>query len=1117
MIEVASDTGGGARVRLNELRRALAGAQDPVERGRLRVRLADALVATGDLSAAAAELKQAAADAPASVGLLFGARALAARLPPAESKALLAAVARGSAAGGGTRPSPSRPRATLPAPVAAKARPAVAPTLPTPAAFFVPADEPQRGETDPIDQALAAVAARKPARARRLGEEVARSGLLPAERLARLHKLVDVLDRSGARRQALLLVRTLAEVSPPPEPLLDEPARSAALPVGALSDLVKRALESGDLDLALRWGTDAGRPLARVSQADAHSFGDSEDGFHERFLTAQAAASTADDDVAIDAAIDALAPLVSGDQGGRAALALALGLADRLGGGRARRIDLYRIAFESEPHREGRERIARLWLQTLEQDTAPPQTKAAEAINFLAALERAIADMPAEQTLSLRKARADLLRQLGRDAELARALESDAEIAIGPELVALLREQAERLDRIGEADRALEVRLGALQDDPGNLNLLAPARRRLEALGQQERSLELAIAALPHITDRVARAAHLRDVAALAETTAEDRPRAAAAWLEVLGLVPDDRAALESAERLLRLLGDNQRLGELLAWSVARTADPGARLAVLWRLAEYRRGEGKRAAALSLYREIIEMQGVGKDAPQEGLSWRRRDDALTVETARAMAASDPRARAAALTDRALVLLEAGRLDDAERDLGRAFDLDPDGAEILLALEKLHDRRGDFRGLRQRLQVKVARATGAAAARIWCGVGRASERLGELGAAQNAYAQGCAADPSDRAPLGALRRLADERRDFAEVARLLEKEVELVKAPAERVALLVELGGLFVEKLGRAERAVEVLDAALAFQPSNAGALETMYGAALGAGVWEKAAQALEALLAAHGGIADAAERYYRVGLAAEAEGKMDRALGFYSRSYGRNSSFRPTLERLSEICFDRQQWDNAWKATEHLIERHGAAIEPAARAELAVRSALADLHIAQRIAAVARLARVPGIPSSGAGLRDVAESWASMRFDPQLLAGVDDERRGRVLSRLKEGLALPDPATPSAARRTAREVLAAFAFLDRRWADAVESLDVFGVDETFDAGRRCLYQVAAGDILIHQQGDVVGAALRYERARALNPAEPRLARIGVVQIASEIEEENTPVSPILKG
>ncbi|HEX2660673.1 MAG TPA: hypothetical protein VHU40_20470, partial [Polyangia bacterium] len=992
---------------------------------------------------------------------------------------------------------------------------------PTPAPFVAPsAEQPARPrQPDRIDQALAALAARKPARARRLGEEEARSGALSPDLRARLNKLVEALDRSGARRQSLLLVRTLAEVSPPADPaLLDEPARLAALPVGALSDLVKRALESGELDLALRWGTDGGRPLARVSEGDARGFAEGGDGFHERFLAAQAAASSAEGDAEIDAAIQGLVPLVSGDKGGYAALAMALGLAERLGeGSRARRIELFRIAFENEPHREGRERIARHWLQAMEKGSSAA-TKSPEATTFLTALERAITDMATEQTLSLRKLRADLLRQLGRDAELARALESDAEIAIGPELVALLSEQAERLDRIGQADRALEVRLGALQDDPGNLSLLAPARRRLETLGQQERSLELAIAALPHITDRAARAAHLRDVAALAETTAEDRPRAAAAWLEVLALAPDDRVALESAERLLRLLGDNQRLAELLAWSAARTAaEPGPRLAVLWRLAEYRRQQGKSGAALSLYREIIETRGPGKDASSTGLSWRRRDDALTLETARALAASDPRARAAALTDRALVLMESGRLDDAERDLTRAFDLDPDAADSLNALEKLHERRGDFRGLRQRLQVRVSRASGAVAARLWCGIGRASERLGDLAAAQNAYAQGCAADPTDRAPLGALRRLADERRDFAEVARLLELEIELVRAPAERVALQVELGGLFAEKLGRAARAVEVLDAALAYQPSNAGALETMYGAALGAGVWEKAAQALEALLAAHGGIADAAERYHRIGLAAEAEGKMDRALGFYSRSYGRNSAYRPTLERLSEICFDRQQWDNAWKATEHLIERHGAAIAPAARAELAVRSALADLHIAQRIAAMARLARVPGIPSSGAGLRDVAESWASMRFDPQLLAGVDDERRGRVLSRLKEGMALSDPGAPSPARRTAREVLAAFAFLDRRWADAVESLDVFGVDETFDARRRCLYQVAAGDILIHHQGDVVGAALRYERARALNPAEPRLARIGVVQIASEIEEENTPVSPILKG
>jgi Tfp pilus assembly protein PilF len=103
-------------------------------------------------------------------------------------------------------------------------------------------------------------------------------------------------------------------------------------------------------------------------------------------------------------------------------------------------------------------------------------------------------------------------------------------------------------------------------------------------------------------------------------------------------------------------------------------------------------------------------------------------------------------------------------------------------------------------------------------------------------------------------------------------------------------------------------------------------------------------------------LSDSFERYHRVGLAAEKSGQIDRALGLYSRSYARNPAFRPTLERLSEICFERQQWDNAWKATEHLLERHGTDLDAETRAELALRSALADLHIAQRAVAANRIA-----------------------------------------------------------------------------------------------------------------------------------------------------------------
>lgn len=76
--------------------------------------------------------------------------------------------------------------------------------------------------------------------------------------------------------------------------------------------------------------------------------------------------------------------------------------------------------------------------------------------------------------------------------------------------------------------------------------------------------------------------------------------------------------------------------------------------------------------------------------------------------------------------------------------------------------------------------------------------------------------------------------------------------------------------------------------------------------------------------------------------------------------------------------------------------------------------------------------------------------------------------------------------------------------VDRRWADALSLLDGLGSDQTADADRRCLFLVAAGDILLHQLGDAAGAALRYQGARTLNPREPRLtrARLDAAGIAS---------------
>jgi len=1146
--ESAVHNTGPARGRLDDIRRALAATADPVSRGRIRARLADALLACGDLSAAASELKQAAAEAPPSVALMFGVRTLAARLPPAEADAFLDAVDGEQAA---ARPGRRRPggRAVPGAQASAElphddTQPIIIP-LPPPASFVAAPVPAQSGAPDRLDQAFAALAAGKPVRARRLGEEVARArgrggpdedAKTGHARLDRLQRLVEAIAESGARRQALFLSRTLAEI--PGDGTVTARAGES------LSGLVAKALETNDVELALRWGADLGRPLAKVSRGEARSFVGPRDSFEKRFRGAQAALAVLQSDRERAAALDPLLPLLSGTFAGTAALALALRTAARGAatgeGVPVRPAELWRTALDQETTARGRARLGHRWLDELEADPAAPLIA-----DSLARLEQAIAELPPVETASLRRQRAEVLRRRGRDAELVRALEADAALAAGAARAALLAEQATLLENLSQPERALEIRLGALEDSPGDLELLEPARRRLEAMGQGERSLDLVLVALPYINERRARVAALRDIATLAETAAEDRARAVVAWLELLTLEPDDGAAFEAAERLLRALGEQQRLGELLAWAAGRLqsgaqqaqpglagedspaaspataeraqpsqaaeADLASRLGVLWRLAEHRRQEGRYPAALGHYREIVEARGRRKEDASFGEEWRWRDNRLAVETARTLAAPDGETRARALADRALVLIAAGKLDDAERDLTAAFDLGPATGDVLAALEKLYERRDDWRGLRQRLQSRVGAAAGPVAAKIWSAVGRASERLGDVSAAEFAFTQARGADETDRAPLTALRRLAAARRDWAAVSALLEKEIERVRG-GERVELLVQHGLLLAEKLGRAERAVEVLDVALGYQATSRPALEAMFNAALAAGAWEKAGQSLEALLST-ATVPDAAERYHRVGRVAEDGGKIDRALGFYSRAYARNPSYRPSLERLSEICFDRQQWDNAWKATEHLLDRHGADLEPSYKAELALRSALADLHIAQRVVAAARIATMPGVPPSGAGLRDVADSWASMRFDQHLLAGVDDERRGRVLSRLKEISVLTEHDTHHPAREAARETWAALAMVERRFADAVEALDAFVADDTLEPRRRALFAVTAGDILLNEQGDLTGAGLHYARARALNPTEARLTRTGVVQVAVESAEEAKPKTP----
>jgi tetratricopeptide (TPR) repeat protein len=935
-----------------------------------------------------------------------------------------------------------------------------------------------------FDAALAEVGAGHAHRARRLAEEAVRLSPPGPDVVARVNALDKALREGGFVKEALRLRRTALES------VDDDGKRIAALRV-----LAAEAKDAGLPGLASSWRFDAGEvPLPPVAGEPVP------ESPAEHYLAAQRMLARGEDDPARVLAL--LEKALARHPGADAALALAEKLVARLATGEEssrRRLALLRAAHADEYEPARRARLG--WRLAAQLEAV------GDVIGAVAVLERALEESAPGEGVRVRGERARLLRSLGRPRELAAALEKDAGALLGDARLPVLAEQADLLEAAGEAERALDVRMMALAEFPGAPAVLDDARARLEATGRPIESLALAIAALDHTTDRTRRLALLRDVAVLSEQpdVNANPGDAANAWLAVLGLAATDREAAAAAERLLRAVGDWERCADLLAWQVARAAarrpdatDEGTdQVGLLWRLAELRRERlGEADEALRLYGQIAALGpalGALTDPP-ELASVARRDFALAVETTRANVAPSAPDRSRALVDRAALLLARGRGGDAERDALAALDLDPRNTEALAALEKMYDGDRRARQLADELGRRAARLPPREAAPLFFGRGRAAERAGDRAGAREAYRRAMSLDPTLAEPVAALGALAAREGDWSEVAKLLESEVGLATSPTRKGPLLIELAVVQGDRLNDPARAVTLLENAGRFLPDDPRLLDLGARFQLAAGNWQAAADALDRLASRGATIADAAERYFAVAAAGEAAGQHDRALTLYSRSYGRDSGYRPTLERLSAICFDRGQWDNAWKATEALLERHGGALAPGDRATLLARSAIADLHIGQRAAATARLKTIVTRGASyvpDAGIRDVADHWAGMHIEPRLLIDVDPRRRQRVLGRASEVLALvEDERDP--VRGQALEIVGALAMAEGRWSDALATLEALSADEAFNEDRRSDFLIAAGDILVQHYGDALAARALFDRARVLWPGNPSL-------------------------
>ena len=742
----------------------------------------------------------------------------------------------------------------------------------------------------------------------------------------------------------------------------------------------------------------------------------------------------------------------------------------------------YREAAALEPRDPGARRALRDALE-----------RAGDWSAFLDELQTAAREAGGAERLALLERGVEIAAQrLSEDASLPWLERLRSERSDDPDVVARIAEVHRRAGRHEALLRALEAELALRRDGGRRRRIQLELARILEgALGSPARAvavLERAWREDPGDREVLAELDRLH--------AAAGRPRQRAEALErrIEASPESERGPLHraAAELYLERLGEPGRAALHLARAL--DLDGGPRVALLQAL-----GRALRAARrVGEWVEVAEAELAALDPGQAVFDERRRELHRELASAYQRECADPEAALAHL--RALVDAPEPEPDDElavdERDRAEEALLDALRAE------------GAHAELEARLAGHLARRTRDADA--WLELGRLrEERLHLPERAAQAYAAAAEREPSNLAALRGLRRVAERRGDWSEVARGLELEIEVrADAPApERAALLRALGDVAWQRLQSTTRASRAYAAALEAAPSDLGVLRALQGLSETMEDWRGAADlyAREIELVDEGEPGRRRALHLRVAeLARDRLSDPERAIAALEAAEGLgplDPPWRRSLAVLHQRRGDRARYVELFAAwcddpaagaagSDHLalaraLEELERPAEALARVDRGLRL---EPRGAELWAAAGRLREALGdVEGAAQALAEAAGRASDAPAARHLLhaaALVEEAHPARALAWLREA-SRRDPAAPG--------VHAARARLAERCGEAAEA----------ENAASCTLDLAAGDARLepdlllasaligaraaHGRGDLEAAARFASSARALDP------------------------------
>jgi tetratricopeptide (TPR) repeat protein len=439
-----------------------------------------------------------------------------------------------------------------------------------------------------------------------------------------------------------------------------------------------------------------------------------------------------------------------------------------------------------------------------------------------------------------------------RERQLGVIEEPGARARIMLELAALYR------DRLGDRDQAAVYLHAVLQLEPENPVALAAYAEHFREKGDWvaladllEFSFDRARARGATPEDLVAR---LEEIAVVAEKNLGDADRALSAWQRIEELAPAHARAREAQRRMLLKAKNWDRMAALLEREAVQQPDAAQRNEILRRVAQIHREKlGNAKRAIEVYREIL------RTDPQDAVSTRALVDVFEHEgdfaglagALREQIETAPTLQERVTLLRKLLAIYDERLADLAQGEWAANEIlqaVPGDRDTLTRLEGILERGGDARKLATVLDQHVKYAAGpdekvALVARV------AELHQGPLqdpaGAALR-WEEVVRLDPDDARALGALEGLYAALEKPAELARVLDLQVERVVAdPAAQAEYMRALARLCEQTLRDVPRARRCWEQLCEILPGDAESLEALARIYTGEGDWATLVRILE--------------------------------------------------------------------------------------------------------------------------------------------------------------------------------------------------------------------------------------------------------------------------------